>query len=108
MGIRRKLEQLRALEDQHRQVREVHGEDADAVLAQAFAASQETRAARTYHQAMVKNSGLRFHVRDLRLPEKVLHPDEVVYDVAVGAQRSSTFPLLIVTDRRVLQAINVW
>ena len=42
------------------------------------------------------------------LPEKMLDPEETVYDVVVGAQRSSTFPLLLVTDRRVLQVICVW
>ena len=108
MALRRKLDQMQALKEQYRQIREVHGEDADAVLAQGFADAQGSRAARTYHHAMVKNLGLRFRVRDMDLPEKVLHPDETVYEVAVGAQRSSTFPLLVVTDRRVLQVINVW
>src|SRR5690606_41567974 len=35
-----------------------------------------------------------------------LHPEETVYEVAVGAQRSDTFPLLIVTDRRVLHVMD--
>jgi len=108
MGLRRKLERLQAAEEQYRQVRAAHGEDADAVMAQGFAAAQGTRAARTYFAAMARNSHLRFHVIDMGLPEKMLHPEETVYDVVVGAQRSSTFPLLIVTDRRVLQVIRVW
>ena len=108
MGLRRKLDRLRAAEEQYRQVRAAHGEDADAVLAQGFAEAQGTRAARTYFAAMARNSHLRFHVVDMDLPKKLLDPAETVYDVAVGSQRSSTFPLLIVTDRRVLQAIRVW
>src|SRR5690606_13555823 len=35
-----------------------------------------------------------------------LHPEETVFEVAVGAQRSDTFPLLIVTDRRVLHVMD--
>ncbi len=102
------MERLRAAADMQKQVRDTHGEDADAVLAQGFADAQGTRAARTYFAAMARNSHLRFHVVDMGLPGKVLEPEETVYDVAVGSQRSSTFPLLIVTDRRVLQVIRVW
>ena len=108
MGLRRKLDRLQAAQDAHDQVRQLHGDDADAVMAQDFADAQGTRAARTYFAAMARNSHLRFHVVDMGLPGKVLEPEETVYDVAVGSQRSSTFPLLIVTDQRVLQVIRVW
>lgn len=42
----------------------------------------------------------------MSLPEKILDPQESVLDVLVGALQDDTFPLLIVTDRRVVIAKN--
>lgn len=61
-----------------------------------------TRAQQTYFTAMELNGDRRFVVNDLILPERVLDPDETVYDVAMGGLTSDTFPLVIVTDRRVI------
>lgn len=44
----------------------------------------------------------RYRINDVILPERVLHPEETVYDVAMGGISSDTFPLVIVTDRRVI------
>ncbi|HLS14590.1 MAG TPA: hypothetical protein VK095_08765 [Beutenbergiaceae bacterium] len=61
-----------------------------------------TRAQYTYFTAMERNGNSRFTVNDLILPERILDPDETVYDVAMGGLSSDTFPLLIVTDLRVI------
>lgn len=95
-------EKLRAAAELQREIHRRHGEDAPAVMTQAFAASAATRAQRTYREAMARNRGQRYSVADLILPEKVLHPEETVLDVAVGGLSSDTFPLLLVTDRRVI------
>ncbi|QFG69269.1 PH domain-containing protein [Ornithinimicrobium pratense] len=99
-------EKLRAAAELQREMRERHGEDVEAVMAQALAATSTTRAERTYREAMARNTGQRFAVNDLILPEKVLHPEETVLDVAVGGLSSDTFPLLLVTDRRVVLTID--
>lgn len=61
-----------------------------------------TRAQHTYFAAMERNGDRRFALNDLILPERILEPSEVVYDVAMGGLSSDTFPLVIVTDRRVI------
>lgn len=103
----RRLDRLREAAALQEQVRQQHGGNADAVMAQALGGGAgATRAESTYHQAMARNRGLRFRAVDVNLPQQVLHPEETVYEVAVGAQRSDTFPLLIVTDRRVLHVMD--
>ena len=94
-------EKLRAASEVQRELRERHGDNFNAIMAQAFAASSANRAERTYREAMARNSE-RFRVNDLDLPERVLHPEETVLDVAVGGLSSDTFPLLLVTDRRIV------
>lgn len=101
-----RLDRWRAAAELQRSIREEHGADADAVMARAFADSSSGEAERTYRKAMARNQGLRFRAVDVNLPQQVLHPDETVFDVAVGAARSDTFPLLIVTDRRVLHVMD--
>ena len=105
MGKRRdRLREAAALQEQ---IREQHGEDADTVMAQLLAGRAGAgRAESTYRRAMARNQGLRFRASDLNLPQQVLDPEETVFEVAVGAQRSDTFPLLIVTDRRVLHVMD--
>lgn len=101
------LKRLRDAAELQRSLREEYGEDAEAVLAQRAAAkSSQSRAETTYRIAMARNRNDRvwFRVVDVNLPAELLHTEETVYDVAVGAQRADTFPLLIVTDRRVLLA----
>ena len=61
-----------------------------------------TRAQHTYFAAMERNGRGRYTVNDLILPERILDPAETVYDVAMGGLSSDTFPLVIVTDRRVI------
>ncbi len=103
----KRLDRLREAAALQEQIRQQHGENADGVMAQALGSGVgATRAETTYHQAMAKNCGLRFRAVDINLPQTVLHPEETVYEVAVGAQRSDTFPLLIVTDRRVLHVMD--
>lgn len=97
----RRRERLRAAAELQREIQE-HGEDAPAVMAQAYTASATTPAQRTYREAMARNRDQRFSVNDLLLPEKVLHPEETVLDVAVGGLSADTFPLLLVTDRRII------
>ena len=103
----KKRDLRRAAAQLQRSLRETYGDDAEAVLAQRIAeTSSHSRAETTYHEAMARNRGLRFRAADGNLPQQVLHPEETVYEVAVGAQRSDTFPLLIVTDRRVLHVMD--
>lgn len=103
----KRLDRYREAAELQKSVRETHGQDADAVMARAYAESSTgDRAERTYREAMARNHGLRFRAADANLPQQVLHPDETVHDVAVGALRSDTFPLLIVTDRRVLHVMD--
>lgn len=99
-------ERLRAAAELQREMREQHGESFEAVMGQVFAASGRTHAERTYRAAMARNRGQRFSVNDAILPERVLHPEETVLDVAVGGLSSDTFPLLLVTDRRVILTID--
>lgn len=61
-----------------------------------------TRAQQTYFTAMMRNGNRRHNVNDLILPERILDPSETVYDVAMGGLSADTFPLVIVTDRRVI------
>ena len=101
-----RLDRWRAAAELQRSIRQEHGADADTVLARAFADSSSGEAERTYREAMARNHGLRFRAADVNLPQQVLQPHERVFDVAVGAARSDTFPLLIVTDRRVLHVMD--
>lgn len=99
----KRLDRLREAAALQEQIREQHGEDADAVMAGLLAErAGASRAEATYRQAMARNRGLSFRAVDVNLPQRVLDPEETVHEVAVGAERSDTFPLLIVTDRRVL------
>lgn len=99
-------ERLRAAAKLQREMQEQHGESVEGAMAQAWAASGRTRAERTYREAMARNSGQRFSVSDVILPERLLHPEETVLDVAVGGLSADTFPLLLVTDRRVILTID--
>lgn len=45
-------------------------------------------------------------VSDITLPERILSPDETVFDVLVGNLKNDTFPLLLVTDRRVIVTMD--
>lgn len=80
--------------------------DSEAMMSRALAASSTTRAEKTYREAMARNNGQRFAVNDVMLPEKVLHPEETVLDVAVGGLSSDTFPLLLITNRRIVLTID--
>lgn len=101
------IDRLRAAAEVQRSLRESHGGDIDAAMAEAFARSPgSSRAEESYREAMARNSALRFRAVDVNLPQQVLDPAETVYEVAVGAQRNDTFPLLIVTDRRVLHVMD--
>ena len=103
----KRVHRLREAAELQKQLREQHGDDAEAVLAEALAArSGASRAESTYRRAMARNQHLRFRAADANLPQQVLDPEETVFEVAVGAQRSDTFPLLIVTDRRVLHVMD--
>ena len=101
------IDRLRDAAALQEQIRARHGEDADAEMAETVAGRPgASRAETTYRRAMRRNQSLRFRASDLTLPEQVLCPEETVYEVAVGAQRSDTFPLLIVTDQRVLHVMD--
>lgn len=95
-------EKLQAAVELQRQMRKRHGDGLEAAMTQMRIASSATQAERSYREAMARNSQQRFAVNDLLLPEKVLHPEETVLDVAVGALSSDTFPLLLITDRRII------
>lgn len=100
-------DRLREAAAAQERVRAEHGEDADAVMARALAGRPgASRAEQSYRTAMARNQHLRFRAADANLPQQVLDPEETVHEVAVGAQRSDTFPLLIVTDRRVLHVMD--
>lgn len=98
-GRREPLEQAAEL---RRQLKAEHGDDLDDALAEQWAQAGPTRSAQTYRAAMARNAGIGGGLHDIDLPERILDPEETVYDVAVGGQSDDTFPLLIVTDRRVL------
>lgn len=97
-----RTDRLRAAAQLQQRMRREHGENADAAMAQAFAANSGSRAEVTYRHAMARNSSQRFTLSDANLPAQVLRPEETVHDVAVGGLTSDTFPLVIVTDQRVL------
>lgn len=99
-------EKLRAAVELQREMREQHGDNFEAAMTQMYIASSATQAEQTYREAMARNRGQRFSVNDLILPEKVLDPEETVLDVAVGGLSSDTFPLLLVTDRRIILTID--
>ena len=99
---RGRRETLKQAAELQRQLKDEHGDDYDAVMAQQWAQSGSTRSAQTYRAAMARNAGIGGGLHDIDLPERILTADETVYDVAVGGQSDDTFPLLIVTDRRVL------
>lgn len=40
------------------------------------------------------------------VPEKVLHPDETVYEFLRCAHKGASWPLLIITDRRILYTVD--
>lgn len=86
----------RALEEQHR------AGGAQQAMQDHVAAAGATRSAQMYRAAMQRNAGIGGGLHDIDLPERILLPDETVHDVAVGGQSDDTFPLLIITDRRVL------
>jgi len=103
----KRTERLREAAALQAQIGAQHGEDAEAVVDEMLAGrAGVSRAEATYRRAMARNQGLRFRASDLNLPQQVLDPEETVFEVAVGAQRSDTFPLLIVTDRRVLHVMD--
>lgn len=105
--VKRMFDQLRQAAAVQKEYRDAYGADADAMIANDAAARLGlSRAETTYRQAMAKNEGLRFQARDIMLPQEVLRSDETVHDVAVGALRSDTFPLLLVTDQRVLYVMQ--
>ena len=79
-----------------------HGEFSPFVAGCYGSSTEMTRAQQTYFAATKRNGDMRFNVNDLILPERVLDPDETVYDVAMGGLNSDTFPLVLVTDRRVI------
>ncbi|MGO1172734.1 MAG: PH domain-containing protein [Actinomycetaceae bacterium] len=60
-----------------------------------------TRSERTYFAAKERNPQ-RARLKDLSMPERVLAPDEAVYDVLICSVKNDEFPLLLVTDRRVV------
>lgn len=93
---------MRAALALQREMRERLGDDFDAAMTHMHIASSATRAGQSYRAAMARNSGQRFSVMDSILPERVLDPEETVFDVAVGSLSADTFPLLLVTDRRII------
>lgn len=70
-----------------------------------------SRAQETFFAADRRNpqQGVQFAIE---LPEKVLEPDETVYEYARCALVRDAFPVLVVTDRRILHALynmfRVW
>ena len=105
----RKFERLREAAALQRSLREAHGDEAEEVLAEHIAQTSSGGLAQaTFDAAIARNrrAGVRFQLLGGGLPGKLLHPAERVYDIAVGAQRTDRFPLLLVTDRRVLHAID--
>lgn len=102
-GRRESLEQAAEL---RRQLKAEHGDDLDDALAEQWAQAGPTRSAQTYRAAMARNAGIGGGLHDIDLPERILDPEETVYDVAVGGQSDDTFPLLIVTDQRVLHVMD--
>lgn len=94
---------MRQAAEGRRELEEELGEDGlEDAMAGVFAAAQSTRAAQSYHLVMQRNAGIGGGLHDLDLPERILEADETVLEVAVGGLSDDTFPLLIVTDRRVL------
>ncbi|MGO1286446.1 MAG: PH domain-containing protein [Brachybacterium sp.] len=85
-----------------RELAQEPGGDVEQAMQHKFALAGGSVAAQTYREAMARNAGIGGGLHDLDLPERLLAPEERVYEVAVGALSSDTFPLLIVTDRRVL------
>lgn len=61
-----------------------------------------THAESTYLAARDGRERRAADMNDLLMPKAVLDPDETVLEMAIGAERRSYFPLLLVTDRRVL------
>ena len=104
---RGRRETLKQAAELQRQLKDEHGDDYDAVMAQQWAQSGSTRSAQTYRAAMARNAGIGGGLHDIDLPERILTADETVYDVAVGGQSDDTFPLLIVTDRREIGRAHV-
>ncbi|PKI92138.1 hypothetical protein CW368_04705 [Actinomycetales bacterium SN12] len=99
-------EKLRAARKLQHEMREQHGDDLKTAMTQMYIASSAIPAERTYREAMARNSSQRFSVDDWILPEKVLDPEETVLDVAVGGLSLDTFPLLLVTDRRIILTMD--
>lgn len=90
-------DRMRQMAEAQRQL-EQQGEGA---AERAFISMGSNRAEQTYRAAMSRNGRSVGAVNDLPLPELRLAPDETVYEVLVGALSDDTFPLLVVTDRRV-------
>ncbi|NMA78998.1 MAG: hypothetical protein GX960_17400 [Actinomycetales bacterium] len=95
-------ETMREASQAQQELAQAHGGDLEQAMQHQFARAGGSLAAQTYREAMARNAGIGGGLHDLDLPERLLAPEERVYEVAVGALSSDTFPLLIVTDRRVL------
>ena len=93
---------MREASQAQQELAQAHGGDLERAMQHQFALAGGGLAAQTYREAMARNAGIGGGLHDLDLPERLLAPEERVYEVAVGALSSDTFPLLIVTDHRVL------
>src|SRR5699024_3113378 len=78
-----------------------HGEFSPFVAGCYGSSTEMTRAQQTYFAATKRNGDMRFNVNDLILPERVVHPDEHVYDVDTGGLIADALPLLLASARRV-------
>lgn len=65
-----------------------------------------THAERTYFRALEGRERRAAAMNDVLMPKAVLDPQETVLEMAIGSERRSYFPLLLVTDRRVLITID--
>lgn len=61
-----------------------------------------TRAEETYFAAKERYGTIRAGLRDMTMPRRLLHPEETVHGIAVGSVLRDEFPVLLITDRRVL------
>lgn len=64
-----------------------------------------TRAQETFLAADQRNPQ-RSGKHEIIVPEKVLHPDETVYEFLRCAHKGDSWPLLIITDRRILYTVD--
>lgn len=67
-----------------------------------------TPAERSYRAAWERSGERNPSTSDHRMLARILSPDETVHAVVAGTEVSDTFPLLLVTDRRILSTRDTW